>query len=433
MFRPKNIFVFGDNSWPVDSLIQVLPKNTEVTAWIEGQGWVRSSPKISQKVILKTALKLDEAIEEFSTWQSVEDPLAIVGLNDPDKNKELVEALASQQTDLKILQLKNDNIFNKQLNAHREVTWENLLSNGMDQELQFLKIQERIHELKKLLQKSDMVALLVQNEPDPDGISSAMALRKVLGRHAPSTPIVSFGKVSRPENRAMLKLLDIEVQQIKEKDLKKFDKIVCLDCQPSFFKSFNLPPVSAVIDHHPRNEASLKNVPFVEVHSELGSTATLMTQFLMAEHIEPSQRLATALLYGIKTDTLTLHREVSFRDVEAFLGLYSKANLSLIKRMEKPEIPLDYIRSLQKSFKHLKVKNSIGVLPLADVQKEEWIAQAADFLMQIENAKWAIVAGFLGDNLVISGRNCGYIHHCGDVFKKLFELSVTFTSMGDES
>jgi accessory colonization factor AcfC len=87
MFRPKNIFVFGDNSWPVDSLIQVLPKNTEVTAWIEGQGWVRSSPKISQKVILKTALKLDEAIEEFSTWQSVEDPLAIVGLNDPDKNK----------------------------------------------------------------------------------------------------------------------------------------------------------------------------------------------------------------------------------------------------------------------------------------------------------------------------------------------------------
>jgi hypothetical protein len=258
MFRPKNIFVFGDNSWPVDSLIQVLPKNTEVTAWIEGQGWVRSSPKISQKVILKTALKLDEAIEEFSTWQSVEDPLAIVGLNDPDKNKELVEALASQQTDLKILQLKNDNIFNKQLNAHREVTWENLLSNGMDQELQFLKIQERIHELKKLLQKSDMVALLVQNEPDPDGISSAMALRKVLGRHAPSTPIVSFGKVSRPENRAMLKLLDIEVQQIKEKDLKKFDKIVCLDCQPSFFKSFNLPPVSAVIDHHPRIQVPIR-------------------------------------------------------------------------------------------------------------------------------------------------------------------------------
>jgi nanoRNase/pAp phosphatase (c-di-AMP/oligoRNAs hydrolase) len=417
MTRPENILVFGDETWPVDSLVKSLPSDSKISVWIEGRGWMLPAR------VMKSASshKLSGGLEGLKD----KDPaVAIVGLSNAARTQELVGELLSQRHDLRILQLKPDDELMSEEDegsGKHGINWRNLAQGGVEQELYMITLRARVEELRKLVGRSGNVALLLQNEPDPDGISSALALRKLLHRHATSTPIVSFGKVTRPENKAMIKLLDIQLEQVKEKDLANFDKVICLDCQPSFFKSKKLPAITAILDHHPRCEEGLKGVPFVEVRADLGSAATMMTEFLMAEKIEPSQRLATALLYGIKSDTLSLHRQVSFGDVEAFLNLYSRANLGLVKRMEKPQLPLEYIRSLEKGFAYLKVKNSIAVLPLVNVDREEWIAQAADFLMQIESAKWALVAGILGNELIISGRNCGYIHHCGDVFKKLFD------------
>ena len=53
-----------------------------------------------------------------------------------------------------------------------------------------------------------------------------------------------------------------------------------------------------------------------------------------------TQRLATALYYGLKTDTLFLGRETTDADIEAFTYLYPLANHSLIRRMERPQLPL---------------------------------------------------------------------------------------------
>jgi nanoRNase/pAp phosphatase (c-di-AMP/oligoRNAs hydrolase) len=415
MTRPENILVVGDETWPVESLVKSLPPKSHVSVWIQGRGWTLPAKRITKNS--KSVCK------NWDCLKTKEPSLAIVGLKSAEKTRALVGELLAQKSDLKILQLRNheEKHSKANLDTRHEVSWRSLLGSGVEQELHLMRVRNRLEELKALISKDDSVAFLLQREPDPDGISSALALRKILGRHATSSPIISFGRISRPENRAMVNLLDIQIKQVKPNELKKYQKIICVDCQPSFFKGIELPKITAVFDHHPRVEEGLKGVPFVDIQTELGSTATMLTQYLRAERLEPSLRLATALLYGIKSDTLTLHREVSFYDVEAYLTLYSLANIGLIKRIEKPELPVAYLRALGKSSTHLKLKNSIAVLPLMKVQKEEWIAQAADFVMQLEGAKWALVAGFLNEELIISGRNSGYIHHCGDLFKKLFD------------
>ncbi len=61
--------------------------------------------------------------------------------------------------------------------------------------------KHKIKELRALVSEGDRVAILLQDDPDPDAMSSAIALRTLLGRNKLTTPIFSFTPVTRPENR----------------------------------------------------------------------------------------------------------------------------------------------------------------------------------------------------------------------------------------
>ena len=86
----------------------------------------------------------------------------------------------------------------------------------------------------------DRVAIVLQDDPDPDAMSSAMALRTLLGRNKQTTPIFAFKPVTRPENRTMVHLLEIEIQPATTEELREFDKIAMVDVQPPLLRRENL-------------------------------------------------------------------------------------------------------------------------------------------------------------------------------------------------
>src|SRR5216683_3500971 len=92
--------------------------------------------------------------------------------------------------------------------------------------------KQKIKELRAMVSEGDRVAILLQDDPDPDAMSSAMALRTLLGRNKQTTPIFSFTPITRPENRTMVHLLEIEIQPASPDALREFDKIAMLDVQP---------------------------------------------------------------------------------------------------------------------------------------------------------------------------------------------------------
>ena len=71
--------------------------------------------------------------------------------------------------------------------------------------------RQKIKELRALVTESDRIAVVLQDDPDPDALSSAIALRALLGRNKQTTPIFAFTPVTRPENLTMAHLLEIEV------------------------------------------------------------------------------------------------------------------------------------------------------------------------------------------------------------------------------
>lgn len=425
MEKSTKYLVFGDQSWPAESLKSILKDRGTLSIWIDGKGWVFPSKSVEQDKGRKKTSSIKAAEKCKIPDPEKKNTIAIVGFENPESAEGVVSTLRSRSSEMKILRV-GTKITNATLSQiRRSIAWKDLLNERVNHELELLSLQSKIIRLKKYLEDVKEVAILLQDDPDPDGLAGSLALRKILGRKAQTAPIVSFGKITRPENIAMADLLGIEVIQVDQEKLSQYEKVVLIDCQPSFFKGRKI-KADVVIDHHPRgSEESLKDCEIVEIHEKLGAISTLLTLYLQSAGEDISQRLATALLYGIKSDTLMFNREVCEDDLDAFMFLYPKIKSSQLRRIERPELPEAYITSLRRGLRHLKTYQDIAVLPLIDAKKEEWIAQGADFISQIENNQWAIACALYNDQVILSGRHWGYNLHCGDMFKELFnEIGV---------
>jgi len=278
---------------------------------------------------------------------------------------------------------------------------------------------KKVERIRSLFKEGEKIHILLQHDPDPDAIGSALALRELLGRNRATTPIVTFGSITRPENLAMIRLLDIQVDQITPEELHKDGaRLALVDVQPPYFEQ-PLGRVDLVVDHHPKR-ASFK-ARFADLRSAYGSTSTIFTEYLRAAGVMPSQRLATALVYGIKTDTLFLERGSNLADLSAFNFLYPLANKAMITRIERPALPREDLEAMGRALSRLQIDNGVAVLHLGEIHREDVIPQMAEFCLQIEGVEWSVVSGLVKDRVVICVRNVGYVKSAGDIMKRLYD------------
>ena len=278
--------------------------------------------------------------------------------------------------------------------------------------------KQKIKELRSSVAENDRIAIVLQDDPDPDAMSSAIALRTLLGRNKQTTPIFAFKPVTRPENLTMTHLLEIEVAQASSEKLRSYNKIAMVDVEPNYFGE-KLPHADIVIDHHPGYPTGLW--PFEDVRVGYGACATIMTEYLVTAEERISERLATALLYGIRSDTLALSRRVTDNDIRAFVHLYPLANYNLLRQIDRPELPITFARTLAHAMGRLQMRDGLITIYLGPVERDDLIVQVADFCLQFEGVEWVAVGGKLGNNLVIAVRNHGVGRgNAGELVKRLF-------------
>jgi nanoRNase/pAp phosphatase (c-di-AMP/oligoRNAs hydrolase) len=275
----------------------------------------------------------------------------------------------------------------------------------------------RVERIRAHFERAERILILMQDDPDPDAIASALALKTLLGRSRVSAPMCTFGTITRPENVAMCKILDIEVQEISAHAVDRFDRVAMVDVQPSFLEE-RFTSVDLVIDHHPIErpiDARIK-----DVRPSYGATSTILFEYLRALDIKISQRLATALLYGIKSDTLGLERGGSKADLEAFAYLYMLANHNALRRIERPELSEVALDLLAQGLAKRQILKGVFFSHLGTVPTPDQIPQFADFGLQAEGVEWSVVSGVVGTDLHISVRNVGYVKSAGDVTRAAF-------------
>jgi nanoRNase/pAp phosphatase (c-di-AMP/oligoRNAs hydrolase) len=291
------------------------------------------------------------------------------------------------------------------------------LANATNYTIDLEGTRVRLKTLHQIADGAERIALVLQDDPDPDGVASAIALRTVLGRNRATTPLFSFGETTRAENLAMLRLLDVTIEPADTETLRAFTCLALLDVQPPYFAG-RLPPAHIVIDHHPK--VASYDAEYCDVRAHFGATSTILTEYLEAAGADVSQRLATALLYGIKSDTLMLNRETGPSDLRAFMSLYPLINYNTLRRIERPDWPLSFATLLGRVLPRVRKRGGLLTLHIGQIDREDLIPTLADFCLQFEATEWVVVAGKFRDALVMSVRNPGYVRSAGEVVRKLF-------------
>jgi nanoRNase/pAp phosphatase (c-di-AMP/oligoRNAs hydrolase) len=292
-----------------------------------------------------------------------------------------------------------------------------LLSPSLTTELGRSLTRARVQQYQRYFADADRVLILLHNEPDPDALAAGLALRNVLRRTRTTAIIGAVQGMTRPENLRMADLLDIQLESIEPAEFASFDRIATVDVQPHYFGGL-LPRVDLVVDHHPEQPGY--TAVFKDIRSDYGSTCTILTEHLRAVDVNISERTATAMLYAIKSDTLFFSRQTNRLDLEAFSFLYPLADPALIRKMEGAEITPERLEHVTRALSASRLRNRVFSAFLGETPREDFITYTADFLLQVENVKWTMVAGIVGDHLILSVRNLGYTRNAGEFVRTNF-------------
>jgi nanoRNase/pAp phosphatase (c-di-AMP/oligoRNAs hydrolase) len=277
-------------------------------------------------------------------------------------------------------------------------------------------VAEKLKKLWEQVGPDDTVGIIIT--ADPDAISSAMALQRLFWRRVKKTRVFRTNVIKRPDNLAMIKLLNIKEQHIRKLNPARISKWAIVDSQPHHQEALSKFRFDIIIDHHPPSEGS--TAAFVDIREDYGATATMMTEYLRAAKIKPSPRLATALFYGIKTDTDNFVRPSIPNDIEAFRYLYPFTNIHIVKMIESSEMTRKTLVHFKAALENLMFLQDRAWIHMGKVSDPDLLVILADFFLKLVESTWCIVSGVYGQRLIVIFRHAGFRLNAGRIAQKLF-------------
>lgn len=279
----------------------------------------------------------------------------------------------------------------------------------------------RVAELLAALEDAGRVLVLTHDNPDPDALASAAALTFLLREAGGLEATPAFGGiVGRAENRALIQEIGVKFHRIERFEEAAGTSVALVDTQPRTGNN-SLPPgriASVVIDHHPpRPETDVAT--FADVRPGYGASCSILVEYLRAAELEPDRRLATALFYGVQSETMDLGREVSAADVDASLYLYPRSDPAAISRVRHASVPAGYLRTLHAALEEARRHGRVVVAPLGRLDYPDMVAEIADLFMHVDGVEWTIAVGRFGDQLLLSLRTYDPHAHAGSLVRQV--------------
>lgn len=206
----------------------------------------------------------------------------------------------------------------------------------------------------------------------------------------------------------MVRLLKVPLVPIARVDVNEFDVVALVDTQPEIGNhSLTVELCGArkvlCIDHHPARDPE-RETSFRDVGGEYGATSTLLTAYLDAAGVTPDEALATALFYGIKSDTRDLGRETSEADVWAYSHLASITDMALVSAIEHPRLPRAYFAVLMRAIHRAQVYDKVVACDLGELYIPDMVPETADRLVQAEGLRWSVMVGDYDNHIYVSVR-----------------------------
>jgi nanoRNase/pAp phosphatase (c-di-AMP/oligoRNAs hydrolase) len=277
-------------------------------------------------------------------------------------------------------------------------------------------MRSAVQRLYQLFSHEDRLAILI--DPDPDAIASALALKRLLWRRLTGCVVAPIRPITRPQNQRMVQLLGISLTPLAELNIEDYNRKALVDSQPSHNDLLGICRYDLIIDHHPREPDTKARL--VDIRPQYGATSTIMTEYLREARIKPSLKLATALYYGIKTDTANFERPAVEADVRAFHYLFGFTRRPLVRRLEFAEFNIPMLGYFQQALNRFRIRHNRLYAFLGPVNTPDILVILADFFLRAGEISWTIVGGIYQDKLVVIFRNDGMRKNAGRLASRAF-------------
>jgi nanoRNase/pAp phosphatase (c-di-AMP/oligoRNAs hydrolase) len=269
--------------------------------------------------------------------------------------------------------------------------------------------QLRLESLLDAVQGMSCLVILTHNDPDPDAIAGALALRYVVETLTDTASTIVYGGiVGRAENRALVKYLALEMRLASELEWSTFDGIALVDSQPGAGNNA-LPPdrrADIVFDHHQpfREQTSLAR--HADVRLDIGASSTILARYILAAGLEIYPELATALFYGIQTDTMGLSRGADDSDRTVYAFLQSLVDVEGLVSIERAQVSREYFKAFARALEEAEVYDGTTVVAhVGEMHSPDMAAEMSDVLMRLQGVEWVLCSGFYGSVLLLSLRS----------------------------
>ena len=265
------------------------------------------------------------------------------------------------------------------------------------------------------------ILIIVHDNPDPDCLASAYALRHLFIMTLNRQATIAFsGMIGRGENLAMAKELEIPLSPLELLNLQEFSVVCMLDTQPGTGNN-SLPAncrVDLIVDHHPKRPAG-DAVKWSDIREEYGVTATILYEYLLSQGITINSNLATALFYAIKSETQDLGREANLPDREAYLKLFPLSNKRIIFLITHPKLPVEYFMMMNSALRHTLIYDTVLVSNLYEISFPEVVAEMADFLIRLDGIDTSFCMGYYAGSMILSIRTTRPDLRLGELIRRM--------------
>ncbi|MBL7131872.1 MAG: DHH family phosphoesterase [Candidatus Omnitrophica bacterium] len=247
--------------------------------------------------------------------------------------------------------------------------------------------------------------ILTHDYPDPDSIASAYALHYLVKSHyGINSKIVYGGIISRIENRYMVKWLKIPLRRLKTVDFRRYPHVALVDTQPDFDNNSFPKDMRAtiVIDQHSPATKPAANLVIVEPKRD--ATCEILSQALLSAKIDVPSTLATALVYGILSDTLNLYRVRRREIFQTYLSLLPYCNMEILIQLQNPPRMKNFYMALGQGIQYAAIYDRLISCHLGFIDDPVLVAHIADFLLPYKGMSWSFCTGRYKGKLYLSLR-----------------------------
>lgn len=264
--------------------------------------------------------------------------------------------------------------------------------------------------------------ILPHDFPDPDALAAAYALQYLAKQKFDIESRIAYrGIIGRTENKAMVKLLRIPLRRLHKTDLRRFQNVAMVDTQPDF-RNNPFPRkrrATLVIDQHESSVAPTADLSIID--TGCGATCVILAEALIMANVDMPMRLATALAYGILSDTQNLYRAGRADVVKTYLKVLHESDMKLLHRIQNPPRTKSFFVTLGRCIREAEKYRRLVVSHLGDVKNPDLISQMADFLLTYDHVNWSFCTGRYKGRLHLSLRTTRTDVQAGEILRDVVE------------